>query len=223
MTISIFKRSSDTTSETSSIYSSIYSNIFKSKKDSITFLNRFSDQFFYEKKNYTLEKIFFNREIFDYELYILLMLDKIKLNIVPEILEISDFNPSKIIYNISDMISLRETFEKNTINFHYLINELLSFLKMIQHSKLLIGNLNIDTIYVKQNTKLEFYIIDFSKANFTERILDLDFQLLYISLNENNIVSQKNLNYFDKEFSRYTNKRLSKESLVENIIELYNN
>jgi len=221
MTISIFKISSDTTSETSSIYS----NIFKSKKDSITFLNRFSDQFCYEKKNYTLEKIFFNREIFDYELYILLMLNKIKLKIVPEILEISDFNPSKIIYNISDMISLRETFKKNTINFHYLINELLSFLKMIQHSKLLISNLNIDTIYVKQNTKLEFYIIDFSKANFTERILDLDFQLLYISLNENteHIISQKNLNYFDKEFSRYTNKRLSKELLVENIIELYNN
>lgn len=221
MTISIFKRNSDTTSETSSIYS----NIFKSKKDSITFLNRFSDQFSYEKKNDNLEKIFFNRALFDYELYILLMLDKIQLNIVPEILEIGDLNPSKIIYNISDMISLRETFEKNTINFHYLINELLSFLKMIQHSKLLIGNLNIDTIYVKQNSKLEFHIIDFSKANFTDRILDLDFQSLYISLNENtkHIVSQKNLNYFDKEFSRYTNKRLSKESLVENIIELYNN
>lgn len=221
MTISIFKRTSDTTSETSSIYS----NIFKSKKDSITFLNRFSDQFFYENKNDKLEKIFFNRELFDYELYILLMLDKIKLNIVPEILEINDFNPSKIIYNISDKISLRETFEKNTINFHYLINELLSFLKMIQHSKLLIGNLNIDTIYVGvQNSKLEFRIIDFSKANFTERILDLDFQLLYISLNENTRhITQKNLNYFDKEFSRYTDKRLSKESLVENIIELYNN
>lgn len=224
----LFKRNSDTSSETS-----IYSNIFKSKKkDSVTFLNRFSDQFFYEKKNDTLEKIFFNRALFDYELYILLMLDKIKLNIVPEILEINDTNNnnlSQIIYNISDMISLRYAFEKNSINFHYLINELLTFLKMIQYSKLLIGNLNIDTIYVKsfapqqQNSKLEFYIIDFSKANFSDRILDLDFQSLYISLNENNIVGQKNLNYFDQEFNRYTNKRLSKESFAESIIELYNN
>lgn len=220
----LFKRNSsfDTSSETS-----IYSNIFKSKKkDSVTFLNRFSDQFFYEKTSDTLEKIFFNRALFDYELYILLMLDKIKLNIVPEILEINDTNnnnSSQIIYNINGMISLRYAFEKNSINFHYLINELLTFLKMIQYSKLLIGNLNIDTIYVKQqNSKLEFYIIDFSKANFSDRILDLDFQSLYISLNENNIVGQKNLNYFDQEFNRYTNKRLSKESFAESIIELYN-
>jgi len=228
--ISIFKRSSDTSSETSSIYS----NIFKSKKkDSITFLNRFSNQFFYEKKNDNLDKIFFNRALFDYELYILLMLDKIKLNIVPEILEINDTNnnnSSQIIYNINGMISLRYAFEKNSINFHYLINELLTFLKIIQYSKLLIGNLNIDTIYVKsfapqqQNSKLEFYIIDFSKANFSDRILDLDFQSLYISLNEgvSANISQKNLNYFDQEFSRYTNKRLSKESFAESIIELYN-
>jgi hypothetical protein len=217
-TLDIFKRSSD--SDTSSIYS----NIFKSKKNSITFLNRFSDQFFYEKKECILDKTFFNRALFDYELYIILMLNKIKLtSIVPEILDISDTKISRIVYNINGMISLRDAFEKNSINFHYLINELLTFLKMIQYSKLLIGNLNIDTIYVKQqNSKLEFYIIDFSKANFSDRILDLDFQSLYISLNENNVVSQKNLNYFDQEFSRYTSKRLSKESFAESIIELYN-
>jgi hypothetical protein len=222
--LDIFKRISDTNSDTSSIYS----NIFKSKKENFTtFLNRFSDQFFYEKRNSTLEKTFFNRALFDFELYILLILDKIKLKIVPEILEISDPKISRIVYNINEMISLREIFEKNTINFHYLINELLTFLKMIQYSKLLIGNLNIDTIYVKENSKLEFYIIDFSKANFTDKILDLDFQSLYISLNEGvsaplRRLSQKNLNYFDQEFSRYTNKRLSKESFAENIIELYN-
>lgn len=222
--MNIFKRNSDTSSETSSIYS----NIFKSKKkEDILFLNKFSDESFYEKRNGILEKTFFNRSLFDYELYIVLMLNKIKLtNIVPEILEISDTykRPSRIAYNINEMISLRDAFEKNSINFHYIINELLTFLKMIQHSKLLIGNLNIDTIYVKQHDKrkLEFYIIDFSKANFTDRILDLDFQSLYISLNKNNIVSQKNLNYFDQEFSRYTNKRLSKESFTESIINLYN-
>lgn len=227
----IFKRSSsDSNSETSSIYS----NIFKTKKkeDSITFLNRFSNDSMYEKRNCILDKTFFNRTLFDYELYIILMLNKMKLtSIVPEILDISDSGPSRIVYNINGMISLREAFEKNSINFHYLINELLTFLKMIQYSKLLIGNLNIDTIYVggfarlndkQQNSKLEFYIIDFSKANFSDRILDLDFQSLYISLNENNVISQKNLNYFDQEFSRYTNKRLSKESFAESIIELYN-
>jgi len=214
----IFKRNSETSSETNSIYS----NIFRTKKKE-TFLNRFSDESFYEKRNNVLEKTFFNRTLFDYELYIILMLNKMKLtNIVPEILEISDSGPSRIIYDINGMNSLREAFEKNSINFHCLINELLTFLKMIQHSKLLIGNLNIDTIYVRENSKLEFYIVDFSKANFTERILDLDFQSLYISLNENNIVSQKNLKYFDQEFSRYTNKRLSKESFAESIIELYN-
>ena len=212
------KRNSDTSSETSSIYS----NIFRSKKEitSITFLNRYSDESFYEKIDKMLEKTFFNRALFDYELYILLMLDKIKLNIVPEILHISDsksFNrdSSKIMYNINEMISLREAFEKNSINFHYLINELLTFLKMIQNSKLLIGNLNIDTIYVKNTNKLVFYIIDFSKANFTDKILDLDFQSLYISLNEGvssplQRVNQNNLNYFNQEFNIYTNKRLSK-------------
>jgi hypothetical protein len=216
----IFKRNSETSSETSSIYS----NIFRTKKDSITFLNRFSNDSMYEKRDCILDKTFFNRTLFDYELYIILMLNKMKLtSIVPEILEISDSGPSRIIYDINGMNSLREAFEKNSINFHYLINELLTFLKMIQHSKLLIGNLNIDTIYVREKSKLEFYIIDFSKANFTDRILDLDFQSLYISLNENNVVSQKNLNYFDQEFSRYTNKRLSKESFAESIIELYNN
>lgn len=225
-TLDIFKRSSsDSHSETSSIYS----NIFKTKKkDSIIFLNRFSDESFYEKRNDVLDKTFFNRALFDYELYIILMLNKIKLtNIIPEILEISDSKISRIVYNINGMISLREAFEKKSINFHYLINELLTFLKMIQHSKLLIGNLNIDTIYVRENSKLEFYIIDFSKSNFTERILDLDFQSLYISLNEGvsaplRRVSQKNLNYFDQEFNRYINKRLSKESFAESIIELYN-
>lgn len=222
MNINKFKRNSDSNSETNSI-----SNIFKSKKEDYTiFLNRFSDDgtSFYEKMDCILDKIFFNRALFDYELYIILMLNNIKLtSIIPEILDINDSKISRIVYNINGMISLREAFEKNTINFHYLINELLTFLKMIQYSKLLIGNLNIDTIYVRENYKLEFYIIDFSKANFSDRILDLDFQSLYISLNENNVVSQKNLNYFDQEFSRYTNKRLSKESFAESIIELYNN
>lgn len=227
----IFKKNCDNNSETSSIYS----NIFKSKKkDSIVFLNRYSNQFFYEKKYNVLEKTFFNRALFDYELHTLLMLNNIKLtSIVPEILDISDSkstnkSPSRIVYNINGLISLREAFEKNSINFHYLINELLTFLKMIQHSKLLIGNLNIDTIYIRQNvnrnSKLKFNIIDFSKANFTDNCLDLDFQSLYISLNEHSeLVSQKNLNYFDQEFDRYTSKRLSKESFTESIIELYNN
>jgi hypothetical protein len=133
----IFKRSSDSNSETSSVYS----NIFKTKKTEPMFLNRFSDQFFYEKRNSILDKTFFNRALFDYELYIILMLNKMKLtSIIPEILDIRDAykDQSQITYNIEGMISLREAFEKNTINFHYLINELLTFLKMIQHSKLLI-------------------------------------------------------------------------------------
>lgn len=235
-----FKRNSETCSDTSSIYS----NIFKSrKKDSITFLNKLSNDetYFYERRSGILEKKFFNRVIFDYELYIILMLNKIKLDIVPEILDISDisyisdisdindindisdihYTSSGIVYDVNNMISLREVFKRN-INFHYLINELLTFLKVIQYSKLLIGNLNIDTIYVKNDENLKFYIIDFSKTNFSDKILDLDFQSLYISLNENNIVSQKNLSYFNQEFSRYTDKRLSKQSFLENIIELYN-
>mgnify|MGYP000409100308 CR=1 FL=1 len=224
-----FKKNSDKNSDKTSDTSSEISNIFKSK-NSLTFLNRFSDSTsFYEKKNNMLEKTFFNRALFDYELYIILMLHKINLaiHIVPEILEISDSsdnNHSRIIYKVNNMVSLREAFEKKSINFHYLVNELLTFLKMIQYSKLLIGNLNIDTIYIEQKSKLElrFYIIDFSKANFSDRILDLDFQSLYISLNENNIVSQKNLNFFDKEFNRYSSKIYSKESFTDSIIELYN-
>ena len=202
---------------------SIYSNIFTSKKKdktSIAFLNTIQNDFFYEKNGDTLEKVFFSRELFDFELYIMLMLIEIKLNIIPEILEISDLpnTSSNIKYDIENMISLREAFK--VINFHYLVNELLSFLKVIQSSKLLIGNLNIDTIYVKKSN-LTFYIIDFSKCIFTDRILDLDFQSLYISLNENNNISQNKLNYFNEEFTRYTDKRLSKESFIKNIIDLY--
>jgi len=189
-------------------------NIFKSKNNqrSITFLNNHLDHkiYFYRKIHDNLEKIFFNRSLFDYELYIILMLNKIKLFIVPEIADITDNNNNNnhscIIYNTNGMISLRDAFK--SINFHYLINELLAFLKMIQNSKLLIANLNIDTIYVKNiQKKLEFYIIDFSKANFTDRLSDLDFQSLYISLNENTerIVNQKKLDYFDQEFNNNNN------------------
>lgn len=218
----LFKRNSNTSS--SSIYS-IYSNIFKSKNitDSILFLNKISDEFKYDKNDDLLNKTFFDKSIFDHELYIILMLSKNKLNIVPEILDIvynKEEKYPRIIYNVNNMMSLRDVFDIGSINFHYIINELIMLLKNIQFSKLLIGNLNIDTIYIKNDLKIEFYIVDFSNSTFSNKIQDLDFQSLYISLNENNIISDKNLSYFDLEFDRCNNRK-SKEIFTQDIIDLY--
>lgn len=198
--------------------SSIYSNIFRSNKNSFTNLNKLYNDIYYSRENNTIIKTFFNRTKFDWELYIHMML--YKLNIVPEILHIEDNKDSSSIqYDATDLKSLRCIFESNN-NFHYIINELLSFLKQIQIKKIIIGNLHIDNIYLNLNT-MQFYIIDLSNTDFTDLShVDLDIKSLYISLHELQI-KDTIIKYFDQEMDKFTKTDLSKYSYTNSLLELY--
>ena len=170
------------------------SNIFNGSK-SVNIL----ESFYKVQDNNVLYKTFFSKTMFDYELCVISILNKMQLKIIPDMLDVTEFN---ITYDMNNIVSLRYILKKNkgcNVNFHHLVNELSSFLKTIQYSKLLIPNLNIDTIYVNNKT-LEFYIIDFSQSIFTDKILnlELDFKTLYISVHKSNI-TQKNKDYFYNE------------------------
>ena len=215
-----FRKSDGSNNTTTSENSSIYSNIFRSKKNSFTNLNKLYNDIHYTRENNTITKTFFNRTKFDWELYMHMMLYKLKLNIVPEILHIEDNKDvSSIQYAATDLKSLRSIFESNN-NFHYIINELLSFLKQIQIKKIIIGNLHIDNIYLNLKT-MQFYIMDLSNTDFTELSnIDLDIKSLYISLHELQI-KDKIIKYFDQEMDKFTKTDLSKYSYTNSLLELY--
>ena len=149
------------------------------------------------------------------------LLYKIQLNIVPEILNIEDSNGiSSIEYDGNNLKSLRRVFETNHNNFHYIINELLSFLKKIQLKKVIIGNLHIDNIYLNMTT-MQFYIMDLSNTTFTELSdVDLDLKSLYISMHDLH-VKDKIIKYLDQEMDSYTKRDLSKYSYTNSLLELY--
>lgn len=200
--------------------SSIYSNIFKSsaKKNSMRYLNKLvNEDVFYEIHNNNITKIFFTKNKFDWEIYVSLILDKLDLDIIPEIININYGEVSCINYNTSNLVSLRNLFESNN-NFHYIINELLSFLKSIKNKNVLIGNLHIDTIYVNKET-MKFYILDISNTIFTELNRELDMQSLYISLYDTKI-QNKIIKYFDEQMM---NLNISKYSFTHDIIDAYTN
>jgi hypothetical protein len=206
--------------------SSIYSNIFKTKKNSMRYLNQFNihNDISYDIYEGNITKIFLKKSKFDWDVYVTCMLDKLELDIIPEITNINyngdDTRISSISYNTNELISLRKLFETNN-NFHYIIHELLSFLNCIKNKNVLIGNLNIDTIYANKNT-LQFYILDISNTIFKESNKNLDIQSLYISLydNEGNGIDNKIIKYFD---NLITNLNFSKYSFTDDIIDAYLN
>lgn len=135
------------------------------------------------KKLEVYSKIFEEKKLFDWEMYIIVILDKYNIDIIPEILYVND---NLIKYKLSDIFSLREILNDKTINFHHLINELLCFFKIFKKNKILHLQLNIDNIYVNKKT-LRCYIIDLTNVHFTDKESNLNFQSLYISLLQNNI------------------------------------
>ncbi len=205
--------------------SSDISNIFKSfgkKKDYLSYLNLLYNDMFYEKtKNGTIMKMFFDNHKFDWELYIMLTLETLNLNIVPQVLDI-DYNKtgSFIEFDTKNLTPLREVFENSGANFHLIINELLSFIRQIRIKKVIIGNLHIDSMYINLQT-MKFYILDLSNTTFTDSCeTDINLQSLYISLRETEI-KDKVIKYFDQEMELFNNK-LSKHSYTTNLIDLYN-
>lgn len=212
----IFKR-------TPSNASSDISNIFRSfgKKDYISYLNLLCTDMYYEKsKDGNITKLFFDNHKFDWELYIILTLESLNLDIVPKVLNV-DYNKtgSYIEFDTKELKPLREVFESSGANFHLIINELLSFLRRIRMKQVIIGNLHIDSIYVNLQT-MRFYILDLSNTTFTDSsATDINLQSLYISLRETE-VKDKVIKYFDQEMQLFNN-TLSKYSYTNNLLDLY--
>lgn len=214
-------RKSDTSSSSSS---SEYSNIFKSfgkRRDYISNLNKLYRDIYYEKAGDKISKTFLNRDKFDWELYILVILHKLDLDITPQIKNIEHHERVSVIdYECNNIKSLREVFE-NSGNFHYIINELLAFIRNIRNKKVIIGNLHLDSIYVNTDT-MKFYILDLSNTTFSEQDdVDISLQSLYISFHDAN-VKNKIIKYFEKEMDVYNKEALSKSNYTDSIIELYN-
>lgn len=205
--------------------SSEISNIFKSfgkKKDYLSYLNLLYNEMYYETtKDGTVMKMFFDNHKFDWELYIMVNLELLNLNIVPKVLDI-DYNKtgSFIEFDTKNLTPLRKVFENSSTNFHLIINELLSFIRRIRIKKVLIGNLHIDSMYIDLTT-MKFYILDLSNTTFADSTAtDINLQSLYISLRETE-VKDKVIKYFDQEMKLF-NKTLSKHSYTNSLLELYN-
>jgi hypothetical protein len=206
--------------------SSNISNIFRmgKKKDYLSYLNLLYTDVYYEKlKSGNIRKMFFDNHKFDWELYIMLTVDSMGLDIYPTVLNV-DYNKSgsHIEFDTTSLTPLREVFEKNNINFHLIINELLSFIRHIRMKKVIIGNLHIDSIYINLST-MKIYILDLSNTTFTDiACTDINLQSLYISLREAEEVKDKVIKYFDQEMDLF-NKNLSKYSYINSLLNLYTN
>lgn len=161
------------------------------------------------------DKIFTDKMLFDFEIYIIVLLDKLKFDIIPEILYIDD---NLIKYNFTNIFSLRKILNDKSINFHHLINELLSFFKIFKKNKIISGNLNIDNIYVNKKT-LKCYITDLSNVNFIDKETNIDFQSLYISLLENNVENSV-IQYMDNELNIFNTINYNKKNFITNLIKL---
>lgn len=215
--------------------SNIYSNILtSSKKKKLIYLNNLHNDIHYKLHNNNIQKIFLLKKTFDWEMYILIMLKKLNLDITPNIIHINYKNDndnnninnfSNITYETHNLISLRKLFETKN-NFHYIINELISFLKTFKNKNILIGNLHIDTIYVNKNL-MKFYLLDISNTIFIKNSVsdkDLDIQSLYMSLYDNTYnkrINHQIINYFNKQMS--AKKTLSKYTYIDNILDIYTN
>lgn len=213
---SFFKR-------TPSNASSEISNIFRmgKRKDYLSYLNLLYTDMYYEKtKDNNVLKMFFDNHKFDWELYIMLTLDSIGLDIYPKVLDINySKSGSSIEFDTKHLTPLRQVFENSSANFHLIINELLSFIRYIRVKKVLIGNLHIDSIYINLST-MKMYVLDLSNTTFTDSsATDLNLQSLYISLRETE-VKDKVIKYFDKEMELFNNS-LSKYSYTTNLLDLY--
>lgn len=213
--------SSSSRDSSSSEYSNIFKSFGKKRRDYISNLNKLYKDIYYEKIGDKICKNFLNRDKFDWELYILVTLHQLDLEITPHIKNIEHHNTISIIeYECDNLKSLREVFENSGYNFHYIINELLAFIRNIRNKKVIIGNLHLDSIYVNLDT-MKFYILDLSNTTLSDLDdVDISLQSLYISFHDANVKS-KVIKYFEKEMDVYNKEALSKSNYTDTIIDLY--
>ena len=167
--------------------------IFKNKKDIELSNNKniFRDSFKYDRDCYfvnlqcnqdcycdkdtnnNIRRIFFDTQIFKYEVYIYLSLLKNNINITPLI---SNQN-NDIIYITKDLVSLRTFLIKNPKHVTLIINEVFAFVNTFSKYNFIHGNLHIDNIYIDTKNKYKFYVIDLCNS--------------YYNTNSNNIDSYK--------------------------------
>lgn len=209
-------------SDSSSEYSNIFKSFGKRRRDYVSHLNKLYKDVYYEKVGDKICKNFLNRDKFDWELYILVTLYQLDLEITPPIKNIEHHKSLSVIeYECNNIKSLREVFENSGYNFHYIINELLSFIRNIRNKKVLIGNLHLDSIYVNTES-MKFYIIDLTHTTFSDvDNVDISLQSLYISFHDSN-VKNKIIKYFEQEMDVYNKEALSKSNYTDSIIDLYN-
>jgi len=197
-------------------------NVFKyNNNDHLNILNKLNADISYQKNEKTkssILKIFYNKFLFDKELYIHVQLKKMDLKILPNIINV-EYNKSKHIieYDFTDLIPLRNVLQLHNINSHFIINELLSFITSIQFKQIRIHNLNVNNIYINLNT-MKFYILNSCdiKIAESEYELDVDLKSLYNSLQYTNI-KNKTLKYINQEFDNI----IKQKCHVDNIIDLY--
>lgn len=200
---------------------------FFEQKNYLTFLNTpYNDIYYEHAKSATIKKNFYNKNKFDIEMYTLLTLDTMNINISPTPLDINYKSTKEekfhayIIFDTKDMVPLRKVFETFGSKFHLLINELLSFLQYIKLKNIVIGNLHIDSIYVNLKT-MQFYILDLTTVILSDsKNTNINLQSLYISLRETDI-NPSVIKYVDNEIQQF-NKNLSKYSYTNSLLELYN-
>ena len=189
---------------TSSTLSTI-SSIFKQKS--------------YEKDTFSKENTFcknyIDKTLFDFDIYIIAMFNKYNIDIIPEILHIQE---NFIEYQSKDIYVLRDILNNKSINYHHLINELLSFFKILKTFKILIGHLHIDNIYVNIKT-LKCYIVDLTNVKFINKKTDLNFQSLYMSLCNNS--EESIIQYLDNQLNIFNTLNYNESNFVENLIDLY--
>jgi hypothetical protein len=201
---------------------------FFEKKNYLKFLNtQYNDIIYEHAKSGTIKKNFFNKKKFDIELYTILTLENMNLDIFPKPLDINyqksieqDNFHAYIIFDTKEMVPLRKVLETFGTKFHLLINELLSFLQYLKLKNIVIGNLHIDSIYINLKT-MHFYILDLKCVILLDsKNTNINLQSLYISLCETDI-NPSIIKYVDNEIQQF-NKNLSKYSYTNSLLELYN-
>lgn len=143
-------------------------------------------------------KKFFDKASFDIELYNIILLKSKKIGILPEIIHIEN---NLIEYNYNNIKILKDVLNDKNTNFHLLINELLSFFKYLQTKKIIIGNVNINNIYVNITfDTFKIFIIDITCVKFNQLLNNTDLDALYINLLKNNIPRQV-MDYLDNQLN----------------------
>lgn len=167
-------------------------NPFKKKNINLDNLNSLNTNFKYTYTEQKITKYYYDFNIFDVELYVISILETINVNLIPNILHIEHNDKETYIeFDTKNLTSLKHILENSHTNFYLILNEFLSFIQLIKTNKILIPNLHIEHIYINLET-LDFYILDLSKATFTDSN-NITFNSLLSSLstikNSNKIIS----------------------------------